>query len=294
MAKRSQCRKVLAPFYLGNDMKNVLDFIKFALSHAKPSSVPKGAELPYPVGESGYWEYLWGTNGQVCTQKLLDSRYKSYYGPNGWSPSEYESITRNWVADKRHVTDCQGLLDAFLGNNINADGNYRSYCTDKGLISSIKRPYVIGEAVFNGSDTKKTHVGWVCGFVGTDPLIVEAQGLKYGVVVTRLSKRKFKYRGLMTKKFSYTDPAPEPVPEPTGFVFTRPLRKGDVGDDVIELKKLLIKNGYKDGITVDTENSKNFGPATKKLVQEYQRDTGLTIDGIAGEKTITSLGGRYR
>lgn len=274
-------------------MKNVLDFIKFALSHAKPSSVPKNAELPYPVGEAGYWEYLWGTNGQVCTQKLLDSRYQSYYGPNGWSLSEYESITRNWVAEKRHVTDCQGLLDAYLGNNINADSNFRSYCTDKGLISAINRPYVIGEALFNGSDTKKTHVGWVCGFVGSDPLIVEAQGLKFGVVVTRLSKRKFKYRGLMTKKFSY-DEQPIPQPDPGTFVFIRPLRKGDVGDDVVELKKLLIKAGYKEGITTDTKDSPNFGPATKKLVKEYQRDNGLTIDGIAGEKTITSLGGKYR
>ena len=273
-------------------MKDVQDFIKFALSHAKKSSVPKNAELPYPVGEAGEWEYLWGTKGAVCTQKLLDDRYRTYYGPNGWSLDEYEMITRNWVSEKRHVTDCQGYLDAYLGNNVNANTNYTSYCTDKGLISAINRPYVIGEAVFNGSDLKKTHVGWICGFLGTDPLIVEAQGLKYGVVVTRLSKRKFKYRGLMTKKFTYS--SEPPIPQPDGFVFTRPLRKGDVGDDVIELKKLLVKAGYTKGITTDTPDSKNFGPATKTLVKEYQRDTGLTVDGIAGEKTITSLGGHYR
>ena len=274
-------------------MKNVNDFIQFALSHAKPSSVPKNAELPYPVGEDGYWEYLWGTKGGVCTQKLLDDRYRTYYGPNGWSREEYDHITRTWVADKRHVTDCQGYLDAYLGNNVNANSNYTSYCTDKGLVSAISRPWVIGEAVFNGSDVRKTHVGWVCGFIGSDPLIVEAQGLKYGVVVTRQSKRKFKYRGLMTRKFEYTD-SPIPSPGPGAFVFIRPLRKGDVGDDVVELKKLLIRDGYKDGITINTENSKNFGSNTKKLVKEYQRDHGLTVDGIAGEKTITSLGGRYR
>ena len=96
----------------------------------------------------------------------------------------------------------------------------------------------------------------------------------------------------MTKKFSYDGDIP--VPEPGVFVFTRPLRKGDVGDDVIELKKLLIKAGYTKGITVDTKDSKNFGPATKTLVKEYQKDNGLTVDGIAGLKTITSLGGSYR
>ena len=274
-------------------MKDINDFIKFALSHAKKGSVPKGADLPFPVGEAGEWEYLWGTKGATATTKLLNSRYESYYGPNGWSRSEYDMITAGWAERGQKVTDCQGYLDAYLGNNINADGNYRTYCTDKGLISAINRPYVIGEAVFNGSDQKKTHVGWICGWVGTDPLIVEAQGLKYGVVVTRMSKRKFKYRGLMTKKFDYAA-APEPVPQPGVYTFIRPLRKGDVGDDVIELKKLLIKAGYTTGITVDTKDSKNFGPATKRLVTEYQRDTGLTIDGIAGEKTITSLGGRYK
>lgn len=273
-------------------MKNVLDFIEFALSHAKKGSVPKGADLPFPVGSAGEWEYLWGTNGQTATQKLLDARYRSYYGPNGWSEGEYASATRGWVERGQKVTDCQGLLDAYLGSNINADSNYRSYCTEKGLIASIKRAYVIGEAVFNGTDQKKTHVGWVCGFAGSDPLVIEARGLKYGVVITRMSKRQWKYRGLMTKRFSYDDP--EPQPEPGVFVFHRPMRKGDVGADVIELKKLLIKAGYSTGVTVDTENSKNFGPATKKLVEEYQRDSGLTVDGIAGSRTITSLGGNYR
>ena len=65
-------------------MKNVVDFIKFALSHAHPDSVPKGADIPYAVGDAGVWEYLWGTRGQVCTEKLLDERYNSYYSKHGW------------------------------------------------------------------------------------------------------------------------------------------------------------------------------------------------------------------
>ena len=77
-------------------------------------------------------------------------------------------------------------------------------------------------------------------------------------------------------------------------MFTRPLKKGDVGDDVIKLKHLLINAGYRDGITTNTENSKNFGNNTRKMVKDFQRDTGLTVDGIAGEKTIIALGGVYR
>lgn len=272
-------------------MKNVSDFIRFALSHADPATCPVGANVDFPVGDDGIWKYLWGTRGQIVTQALLDARFKSYYSKNGWDRHEYDSVTRGWVENGIHVTDCQGLLDAYLGNDTSADGDYRNYCTDKGLIAAINRPFIVGEAVFNGTDDKKTHVGWVCGFLGKDPLVVEARGLKYGVVITRMSKRAWKYRGLMTKKFSYAD-EPE-QPKPIEYVFRRDLKKGCNGDDIIKLKYLLMNAGYDRGITVNTKDSKHFGSATKRLVKDYQRDNGLTVDGIAGRKTITSLGGIF-
>lgn len=274
-------------------MKSVVDFVQFALSHAHPASVPKGAELVGPVGDSGVWEYLWGTRGQVCTEKLLDARYESYYKPHGWERGEYDAVTRGWVEKGVHVTDCQGLLDAYLGNDVNANTNYNSYCTEKGRCDDISRPYVIGEAVFMGTATKKTHVGCVCGFdKNGNPLVVENRGLKYGVVVTKLFGRGWDYRGLMTKKFTY-EWSPE-QPDPSVFIFYRALKRGMRGQDVIELKKLLIDKGYHEGITLDTKTSKNFGSATRKLVKQFQADNGLTVDGVAGKQTITTLGGFYQ
>lgn len=275
-------------------MQNVREFIKFALSHADPATRPIGAKLEFPVGDAGVWEYLWGTRGQICTQALLDARYKSYYSKNGWDRTEFDTVTKGWVENGFHVTDCQGLLDAFLGNDVNADYNYSKYCTEKGLTSAIKRKYVIGEAVFNGSDTKKTHVGWVCGFDKNGyPLVVEARGLVYGVVITSMNKRAWKYRGLMTKKFSYEDATPQPAVS-AKWIFTRDLKYGCVGDDVTELKKLLIGKGYRDGISIDKSASKRYGSATKRNVKDFQRDNGLTVDGIAGKNTITALGGIFK
>lgn len=273
-------------------MQNVLEFIKFAVSHADPKTLPSGAKIQFPVGEDGVWHYLWGTSGQVVTEKLLDARFKSYYSRNGWNIQEYETVTRGWVEAGDHVTDCQGLLDAFLHSDTNANGNYNNYCTHKGLIAAMNEPFMIGEAVFNGTDAKKTHVGWVCGFLGSEPLVVEARGLKYGVVITRMSKRSWKYRGLMTKKFSYENVTPQT--EPAQYVFERSLKKGCKGDDVIKLKMLLKNAGYDRGITTNTASSAKFGSATKRLVKDYQRDNGLTVDGIAGRKTITCLGGIFR
>lgn len=84
---------------------------------------------------------------------------------------------------------------------------------------------------------------------------------------------------------------PEPEQPASGYVFKRLLKYGSYGDDVVELKRLLIAHGYHDGITVDTKNSKRFASSTRKLVKEFQKANGLKIDGIAGEHTITALGG---
>lgn len=274
-------------------MDNVIEFVKWGLTHVKRNTIPQNAILPLEREKCGVepWEYLWGTNGHKATQYLIDSRFESYYERNGWTRSEYDAVTKGWVERKQIVSDCQGVEDAFSHSQTNANGNYVRYCTDKGLCSKITRKYVIGEAVFNGSDSKKTHIGWVCGFLPDgDILVMEERGLAYGFVVTRMSQRAWKYRGLMTKRYIYDQSAVQP--DHTGKpIFKRVLKYGSRGDDVIELKKLLINAGYSKGITVNTKASGNFYGNTREAVKAYQRDNGLTIDGKAGKNTITALGG---
>lgn len=60
----------------------------------------------------------------------------------------------------------------------------------------------------------------------------------------------------------------------------RTLRKGMTGDDVKELQRLL--NITSDGI---------FGEQTKQVVISFQRNNGLTPDGIVGKNTINKLYG---
>lgn len=282
-------------------MKNVLEFVKWGLTHVKKSTVPDGAILPVErslVGSAGEWEYLFGTTGRKVSQSLLDSKFKSYYSKNGWTRTEFDRATKGWVAAKKTVCDCQGVEDFFSKADTNARGNYARYCTDKGLCSTIKRPYVLGEAVFNGKTPASiSHVGWVCGFMANgDVLVMEERGLSHGFVVTRLSKRSWKYRGLMTKRYSYdhVDKQPNAVHDTGKYVFTRILKYGRKGDDVVDLKRLLIAKGYSKGISVGTKSSGNFYGSTRTAVKQYQRDNGLTVDGIAGKNTITALGGIWR
>lgn len=278
-------------------MNHVLDFVKWGLTHVKKSTVPKGAILPIPeskVGSAGEWEYLLGSTGYTATQSLLDRNYKKYYAKN-WTRAEFDRATKGWVARKQIVCDCQGVEDYYtthiLGKKTdnNANGNYKSYCTKKGLCSAINRPYVIGEAVFNGTSSNKSHIGWVCGFMPDgDVLVMEERGLSYGFVITRMSKRAWKYRGLMTKKYSYD--LVETQPASGAFTFTRLLKYGCKGDDVKKLKEALKAKGYGG---LDITNG-NFYGSTRKVVKAFQADHGLTIDGIAGSKTYAALGVKYR
>lgn len=267
---------------------NVLDFIEFAVGHAAKTYFDGNI-----IGRSGLdpWQYLWGTYGQKVTPARLETAWK-HYKANGWSREDYDEITQPWLETPTIVTDCNGLLDAYAHEDKNANYTYQ-HCTQRGLIAAINRPFIVGEAVFNGSATKKTHVGWVCGFKtdGT-PLVVEARGIRYGVVITSMATRTWKYRGLMTERFEYAD---APIqPGIITYCFTRTLKAGMKGDDVIELKRLLIAHGYADGISIDGKSSNEFGAKTRVMVRCFQTDAGLTVDGKAGPKTIRALGGIYK
>lgn len=142
-----------------------------------------------------------------------------------------------------------------------------------------------GDLLFVWNGSKISHVGI---YAGNDRAI-HCKGRDTGVIEELISKHGWNRYGKVKGMY---DDEPQPVP-PGTYVFERTLRYGDVGDDVVELKKLLISHGYDKGITVDTESSPVFGGQTRSRVREYQRDNNLKVDGIAGKQTITSLGGIY-
>ena len=64
------------------------------------------------------------------------------------------------------------------------------------------------------------------------------------------------------------------------------LMEGSIGEEVTYLQQLLNKKSHAT-IAVDGY----FGEETKQMVQIYQRNHGLVVDGIVGEKTWSSLEG---
>ena len=265
-------------------MTNVLDFIRWALTHVNPNTVPSGAVL---VGGTATnvgtepWHYLYGSVRTHTTAARIAERWKNYYSSHGWSREAYDNATSGMQPDD-YATDCQGLLDAYLTfvqgekTDVNADYNYRKWCTGKGKTSEIERPYELGEAVFMANSRgKMRHVGWVCGTDSDgEPLVVEARGLNYGVVVTRLEDRPWTHRGLMTKKFDYK----EKEPMATKFEVIKPMLKGD---GVKEMQKALNANGYTDdngnALKEDGKWGSKSQAAFRKLLEAHMQESNIKI-----------------
>nr|WP_237418657.1 peptidoglycan-binding protein [Halobacillus litoralis] len=63
------------------------------------------------------------------------------------------------------------------------------------------------------------------------------------------------------------------------------MQPGDTGEEVKILQRHLANNGFYSG-SIDG----SYGPGTKSAVRNFQSANGLTIDGMAGPETLSSLG----
>ena len=263
-------------------MYNVRDFVKWALTHVKPETVPQLATLALPWNECGTepWQYLFGSVKVQTTQATLDYYYNNHY-KDSMTRARYDTLTADWDRNG-YATDCQGLLDAWLTyecgvpTDINADMNYRNWCTEKGAIADVDRPFVVGEAVFRSNGTRMTHIGWVCGFMQSgDPLIVEARGIAYGVVITRLSQRDFTHRGLMTVKFNYNDNSntEDPIMPEIDFNTIKPMQSGEA---YLAMQKALNLAGFTDAEGKALEEDGKWGKRSREafyaMIAEYADD----------------------
>ena len=70
--------------------------------------------------------------------------------------------------------------------------------------------------------------------------------------------------------------------------FSRNLKKGTSGEDVLFCKQKLLERGfYGDHITTVTK--KTFGADTLEAVKRFQAQIGLTVDGVIGKETWAAL-----
>ena len=167
--------------------------------------------------------YIMGSTGQDPKKWSKSSWWFTQYTGKQLTQALY------WRENAKRVWDCNGLAEGlykdYSGVDINSKAryNYSAWCGTKGtgLIPGNKR--VAGAAVFWGDAGKPSsihHVGYLYKPVNAskpegDWYLIEARGVMYGVVMTKLNSRKPNYWGYMTKYFDYSESIPAPATTPS-------------------------------------------------------------------------------
>ena len=231
------------------------------------------------------WGYIYGMKHVLWSKARQDNYVKAYSGdPDRKLSCELGS---KWIG--HIVTDCSGLFAWWieqLGDKIAHGSNsiWDRYCRNKGTLKNGKKlsgeSMMPGTAVFTtGSDGKHGHIGLYTG----DGTVSEAMGCRNGVTTSKVTDSRWKAWGEL-KMVEYDGYVPEPEPEEDEDYPT--LRKGNKGKYVTLLQVKLITGGYDLGKWgADGE----YGSQTEKAVKEYQKDHGLTADGVCGPKTWQKL-----
>lgn len=230
--------------------------------------------------------YIYGTYGQILTERLLADRAKTY--PSRLGPERVKYAREHYLG--KRVSDCEGMIKNYLwaatpndtpiynaSQDLSANGAFEK-ATVKGKIGTI--PEVPGICVrYNG------HVGVYIG----GGYVVEERGFNYGCVKTKLKDRNW------TDWFQHPWITYEEKPTPKEdkcMVELDVLKKGSKGSSVKSLQILLNGYGYTDQNGNKLVVDGSFGGKTDYAVKALQKNTYPAcgeVDGVCGKKTWTKL-----
>ena len=235
------------------------------------------------------WPYVWGGYGQLCTEKNRKS-----YADRGSCPPAESKVIRNkcqrlrdsnpksvctgckWYPDgSTAFFDCRGFTRWCLtrvgitlaGAGATSQWNTASNWAEKGSIEDIPEKIC---CVFMRNGTKMSHTGL---YVGGGRVIHCSGEVKVGRITDNGWTHWAVPKGLDWSVIP--DNGDDQVSLPT-------LRKGSRGEYVTLLQTKLIQQGY-DLAPYGADGS--YGNKTVEVVKAFQRDHGLSDDGICGPKT---------
>lgn len=204
-------------------------------------------------------------------------------------------VTVNYMAKARRKgqvgkvnVDCSGLIAGYRQLNI---GSYQLYQTayTRMPIAQIDN-FALGTVLW-----KSGHVGVYIGKVNGVPMCIEAKGINYGTVLTKVSSTKWVY-GLTFKEmtYSYETKVPgtwkgtNPYTEPTMTVTSKDQarKKGikvflSAGDGVKWIQWELMESG----LLTEADIDGICGSKTVAAIIAYQKSCKITADGLVGKTT---------
>lgn len=236
------------------------------------------------------WPYAWGATGQYCTaanrkakmanariadgdRELIRKRCQILNGSTG----SCDGCAYFPDGEKTRIFDCIGFINKLLdyagadhyGAGCSIMWNHEANWTEKGKISDMPETVCLVFQQEPNKPNKMQHIGL---YIGNGWVIHCSKTAKK----QKLSEYPWTHYGALK---GLEGGIPMPDTKPT-------LRKGSKGQDVTELQTLLIRRGY-DLSPYGADGS--FGNKTLAAVQQFQRDNGLTADGVAGSKTWAAL-----
>lgn len=179
--------------------------------------------------------------------------------------------------------DCSGLPAWYTRHNIGSAQLYAQAYT-RLSIANIK-DFAIGTILW-----KSGHVGVYIGLENGIPMCVEAKGIAYGTVKTKVSNNQWKY-GLTFSWLTYsytrnlvstaTWKGTNPYQEPSKIVYYDSKNKKiiSIGNDAKWVQWELVEAGSE--IIVDGK----FGPKSDAALRSYQTSCKITVDGKCGPIT---------
>ena len=192
----------------------------------------------------------------------------------------YDRLKSGFKLEDLDAYDCSGLFMKFALEHgiftvdMTANEIYKSI-PDKVPLTEVQ----IGDFLFDGSDAKKTHVGYAIDH----EYAIEARGTRYGVVKTRIKDRSWKYAA---RPYWWSD-VPDYKPTLTRklyYVEGNMMKGDDVALVQTSLKGFNCDCGKIDGV---------FGLKTDAAVKKFQTENGLNPSGKVGKKTAKKLGFKY-
>lgn len=231
--------------------------------------------------------YFYGAKIQdgVLTEKKMSTMHALYP----------KTVTASYMAKARRKgqvgvvnVDCSGLIAGYRQLNI---GSYQLYQTayTRMPIAQVN-DFAPGTVLW-----KSGHVGVYIGKVNGVPMCIEAKGINYGTVLSKVSATKWVY-GLTFKDMDYTYDTEvdgtwkgtNPYTEPTYLVTSvaQAKKKGisnylSKGDGVKWIQWELVEAG----LLPESEIDGICGTKTVNAIIAYQKSCKITADGLAGATT---------
>ena len=246
------------------------------------------------------WPYVFGDRGQYCTpanrrtaynrtekgkdKENIKAKCKNFDGSGSCSGCK-------WYPDGKRVRefDCRGftywvILQVFgwklMGAGCTSQWNNADNWKAKGEVSDGIPQNVIVCLFYYKKDKsgKRTKTLAHTGLYYNGETVECSSGVQY----SKTLNKKWEVWGVPAcVNGDIPTPTPTPDKKPT-------LRKGSSGTYVTLLQTMLIQRGYPlpkygaDG---------KFGNETLNAVKEFQKNNGLTVDGVVGESTWNALEG---